>query len=481
MKGTNEVRQVVRAGHVAWLCAGLLGLGGCLGPPPPPAPEVPADVGGLKAEDFAQISQNGFDPADNLVDRNDYAWSMEYFQPTGDAPAYVYVGTGNDVIGVVNHSARAFIGIESQQPYESRPPEIRRFREDLAPPTWETVLDYRDLEPGPTYSTIGFRFLRQYQSPTDATNYLYAGSYGNSAVLWRSASGDPGSWEVVWEFEEFGSFRYFEEHNGLLYITFTNEIPAVVRAGRIFVFDGKEVTPVITDGFGNPDNVDITCLASFNGWLYAGTKNEATGYEVWKLAGPDGQSAPVKVVDRGGPSPLNVVALTPCVYQGQLYIGNMLNPMSNLVSGLKAADIIRIDPDNTWETVVGPGALSGYDSGFDAWPNVYIWAMVEHDGWLYASTYDQISPYFNAIDNTPRMLKSLLRLRVANPIELIWRAGADLYKTQDGVTWYPVTLDGFGDVGNYGFRTMESVGEHLYIGTANPFDGLEVWRGHGPD
>ena len=36
---------------------------------------------------------------------------------------------------------------------------------------------------------------------------------------------------------------------------------------------------------------------------------------------------------------------------------------------------------------------------------------------------------------------------------------------------------GFGDVGNYGFRTMESVGDYLYVGTTNPFDGLEIWRG----
>ena len=42
-------------------------------------------------------------------------------------------------------------------------------------------------------------------------------------------------------------------------------------------------------------------------------------------------------------------------------------------------------------------------------------------------------------------------------------------------------LDGLGDVGNYGFRTMESVGNDLYVGTTNPFDGLEIWRGSRPD
>ena len=107
--------------------------------------------------------------------------------------------------------------------------------------------------------------------------------------------------------------------------------------------------------------------------------------------------------------------------------------------------------------------------------------MAVHDGWLYASTYDQVSPFFNVLENFDRVVKALTRSREANLIERIWRAGSDLYKTQDGVTWYRVTLDGFGDVGNYGFRTMESVGADLYIGTTNPFDGLEIWRGRSGD
>ncbi|UCC99700.1 MAG: hypothetical protein JSW66_07405 [Phycisphaerales bacterium] len=62
-------------------------------------------------------------------------------------------------------------------------------------------------------------------------------------------------------------------------------------------------------------------------------------------------------------------------------------------------------------------------------------------------------------------------------MEWIWHAGSDLYKTFDGIHWYPVTLDGLGDVGKYGYLTMVSVTDELYIGTANPFDGLEIWRG----
>lgn len=111
-------------------------------------------------------------------------------------------------------------------------------------------------------------------------------------------------------------------------------------------------------------------------------------------------------------------------------------------------------------------------------PNTYIWSMLVHQGWFYVGTYDQVSPFFNVLEHPDRLIKAFLgRARTANLIELLGKAGADLYKTQDGVTWYPVTLNGFGDVGNYGFRTLVSVGNDLYVGTANPFDGLEVWVG----
>jgi hypothetical protein len=158
-------------------------------------------------------------------------------------------------------------------------------------------------------------------------------------------------------------------------------------------------------------------------------------------------------------------------------MGSQLNPLSNITGGFKGADIIRINPDDTWETIVGHGSIGGVESGFGHWPNTYIWSMTVHEGWLYTATYDQVSPFFNVLENLDKVIKALVQQRSANLVERLWRAGSDLYKTRDGETWYAITLNGFDDVGNYGFRTMESVGDYLYIGTSNPFDGLEIWRG----
>ncbi|MBQ8209856.1 MAG: dockerin type I repeat-containing protein [Clostridia bacterium] len=55
-------------------------------------------------------------------------------------------------------------------------------------------------------------------------------------------------------------------------------------------------------------------------------------------------------------------------------------------------------------------------------------------------------------------------------------AGADLYVTEDMETFECITINGFNDEYNYGFRTFAATDDGLYIGTANPFYGAQVWR-----
>ena len=65
--------------------------------------------------------------------------------------------------------------------------------------------------------------------------------------------------------------------------------------------------------------------------------------------------------------------------------------------GPAAADLIRIHPDDSWDLVVGERRntqqgmklpLSGLGAGFNDFFNGYIWRLAEHDGWLYAGTYN---------------------------------------------------------------------------------------------
>jgi hypothetical protein len=54
--------------------------------------------------------------------------------------------------------------------------------------------------------------------------------------------------------------------------------------------------------------------------------------------------------------------------------------------------------------------------------------------------------------------------------------GFDLYVTEDGNKWTKVVGDGLNDPYNYGARTFTVVSGNLYLGTANPYYGAQLWK-----
>ena len=57
-----------------------------------------------------------------------------------------------------------------------------------------------------------------------------------------------------------------------------------------------------------------------------------------------------------------------------------------------------------------------------------------------------------------------------------YNPGFEIYCTEDGVNYETITLDGFNDEYNYGCRTFLVGSDGLYIGTANPFYGGQLWK-----
>lgn len=55
-------------------------------------------------------------------------------------------------------------------------------------------------------------------------------------------------------------------------------------------------------------------------------------------------------------------------------------------------------------------------------------------------------------------------------------AGFDLYASADGENWEALIIDGCADKYNYGGRTLAICNGSLYVGTANPFYGAQVWE-----
>jgi hypothetical protein len=450
-------------------------------------PQCRSDEGGLQLPDFRPISENGFDAADHAQDQNDYPWSMSWYAPAGSA-GHLYVGTGNGI----DDQAFYELGLLPFDGPPRFPAEIRRHRPDLGANQWETVFDVRDVENGPPYATNGVRGLAPF-STAAGQQYLYAGTFGNTPSLWRSPSGNPGTWEEVFAIPEYGSIRALTQHDDLLYFARAGVGlgfgPQEEGAAVLYATDGTEVWTVVDDGFGNPDNSSIWGLASFNGFLYVGTYNPVTGYEVWKMAGPD--STPVRIVNQGGPSMQNTAAGTMHVFKEQLYVGSLVFSSKNEVSEetLKGPDLIRISADDSWEVLVGRNSIGGIGSGFDAIGNSYLWSMASLDGWLYAGTWGFTTDILVSLDRFPEILQNLPQFlldlifdanqvkRDANVLTISLQIGGDLYKSPDGVTWYPITQSGLGDPYNYGVRAMEAVDDTLYVGMANPFDGLEMWAG----
>jgi len=159
------------------------------------------------------------------------------------------------------------------------------------------------------------------------------------------------------------------------------------------------------------------------------------------------------------------------VYQGRLYVGTATQ-----------TEIIRINPDDTWDLVIGPPRavpqrgggfewkypISGLDAGFGHTLNDHAWQMDHLNQHLYIGTY-------NASIGSKRD-------PVHEPL-LKHNMGAHLYRTKNG--WYhsAVTTSGFANPSDpfggrfdYGIRTMAVTPHGAFFGTANDFYGLAIFR-----
>jgi len=437
---------------------------------------------------FERVAAPGFD-VEGQARLADSAWSMRYFQADRASTGYLYVGTDNNIVGLTMAALRERKGGAAALPVQ--PPQIRRYRPDLGPEMWEVVLDYAAHEE-PPYLNEGFRSMGSYKAKADGRSYLYAGTMAaRNPAVWRSATGDPDSWEQVFTFPDepesrIGSIRGMIPHSdGLLYMSTTRSgdvLPGGI--GQIWATDGLTFTRVVTAGFGNPDNGGISSLASFNDCLYAGTYNPATGYEVWKLRCASDPEAPPQSVIRGGAGqPHNEAVMSMRVFQGHLYVGTGIplgfNPVTR--HGPRGCNLIRIKPDDSWEVVVGPKRsqpLSEYQAGFGWYLNVYCWYMKEHEDHFYLGSWDMsrtIAFLGQDAESVAPAFRPLLDELVVRPQDWGSPMGGDLYRTADGVHWEPVFLDGLGNPDNHGIRTLESTPLGLFVGTENPFTRLEVW------
>jgi hypothetical protein len=255
------------------------------------------------------------------------------------------------------------------------------------------------------------------------------------------------------------------------------------------------------------------------------------------------------VLKEGFGDTYNQWGMTMQAFGKHLYIGTAAGGGMVLKNGqpvgIRAFDVIRLDKNDNAQLIVGaykptdplPGwpesrvPLSLWPAGFGNPLNVYVWHMCVHNKWLYLGTFDETSILLMAAesllsqpdvdisalgDDSPlAQLRARLddlnqgalnsqqrsvikRLKgaidsgntsvISSLIRFMLKAfgGADLWKTRDGIHWVPVTINGFNNPNNMGFRRLVSVqkGENkgLVVGTANshtddPRGGCEILIG----
>ncbi len=335
---------------------------------------------------------------------------------------------------------------------------------------------------------------------------LFVGTGGpglqGSAKVWAYPSTD-GSWEEVVDFTAIEpytnsavvSLASFNDH---LYAGTQN-----LQSGyQVFRSDDANPelgwTQVISRGAGDQMNYWAGTMATFQNHLYVGSLS-------WPFEPAEG--APQVAAPKG----FELIRIAPDAAPGEydLIIGDY---------------IPRLPPAGY--TVRLPS--SGWPGGFGNFLNLYCWSLEEHNGVLYLGTFDatsflQFIPVDELIENESlaellgfvddhqeellaalqqtiglletygmddNFIEPYRELQAAletEPIEWekVWDifirsfAGADLWKSEDGIRWEPVTLNGFDNPNNYGVRNIVR-SNPLYVGMANPFQGLEIWQAPVP-
>lgn len=463
---------------------------------------------------FTKITPiNGFDTVNpDNAKQNNYAWAME------ETEEYLYVGTGRNIFYNVFRGIADLIGVDIKFPDILIPrnqddrAEIWRYKKDGSK-EWKRVFKAPE-------GIEGFRFMIRYTTPEYETALYAAGSSTYNideenikvpkVPIFKSTNGY--DWELLDSNIPGTSTRSMVVHGEKLYMSVLNELSeeegAMVYVSTDPEYRGWELVTGAGDPERNPSS-GVVAMESFNGYIYAGTGGPE-GFELWRTEEFEPkQDRWIRVIDKGAGDALNQGPLTLGKFKEHLYIGAIYSPFDiDLRYGsFKPFDLVRIDKNDNWEIVVGGAAfeptrpetgirkpaISGFPSGFGNLFNLYCWQLQEHDGELYLGTFDWLVlavPMLlaNLSIFTPNLsMESLIEQTLSYLPEQFLNLksyqnysifkGFDLFKTSNGADWTPVSINGLNNSYNYGVRKLLSSKDgHLYLGTANVFEGLEIWK-----
>lgn len=270
----------------------------------------------------------------------------------------------------------------------------------------------------------------------------------------------------------------------------------------------------LTSGFGRNENQYIWRMQKFDGKLYIGTFDTAS------LLEPIGQFSNGDIID-----------MTPEEWDSQVkYIKNLLkilleknlpnNPIEGAstladeedgdAAGIDDADDVDADKAAAAEGLENLGdALDDATDGLadqaatmsvdDESDDAYA-QKIDGEIAYFESFADQYQDMLNAYDELKQQYKDaygdelpgdiqdafdkLLSQENLKKLQSVIKCmyylrdaerGFDMYVTADGVNFTTLTTNGFNDPYNHGLRTFAVTNQGLCLGTANPFNGCQVW------
>jgi hypothetical protein len=239
------------------------------------------------------------------------------------------------------------------------------------------------------------------------------------------------------------------------------------------------------DGFGDPQNISVFSLGSFKGVLYAGTRNEVAGAQIWRLENGSWE----QVMNGGFGSPSNRAIDHLIEFNGYIYASTW-NQYSDTSS--YGAEIWRSKDGENWSQVVS--------GGFDN-PNNGEIILEEFMGKLYAGTWSfdpTISPAeiwvsttgdegdwsqvvdagFAAANNYGVITLGIYQGNLYIGTAKLGESGTLAWRTHDGIQLEPVDNHSFGDPKNHSLTAFAGFGEYLYASVGTSWDAprIQLWR-----
>lgn len=247
------------------------------------------------------------------------------------------------------------------------------------------------------------------------------------------------------------------------------------------------------DGFGKPANDNVSCMAAYQGYVYAASRNYLSGSGMRVLRIPLGERRAWLWESFNGrwSGTYNTECGALAVFKEKLYLGTspggqiwrtggklatippsriprpswkQVTPSANPqwtdhTQGITSLTVLgdylyaaRPGPLDIWRTADGLAWERVASNGFEDPGNNYQAWLAAFGGRIYAGTGNEFPG--NAAP------------------------GCEVWSSADGTTWRQDNADGFGEASNVHCRALAPFGGRLYVGTTNP-DGFQVWRYDG--